>query len=581
MHGSLNATKSFILTKAPLPVELGVLNAADVAQWDTATPTTLIVTPVANTYTANSVIPDTAALVRLDFRLQVTIGAATATCIEFRQLFAISAQGALLPNSYSFENIVYNPSTSGPVRATGVFPPRRVFLGTCPLLSVTPGRVEINCEFADVTELWWANWAAKDEWGWYLDPDLGGRQELLRVMAWTSGTAPMLWFAAISPQSLTGNASPPQPSSRQGAEIIFFRAPAGFNSFRYSSDEKGFLDSNHGDRTMFHLARWMLSPLSWTQIEAKLKKRGSNPLPKEVELMSLRIKPDSPPPAILPKDPIDSIQKNFRRAFRPVCVEAALSRSPALDVALLPLGFDGGRDPPIPDGYTALLHRDALRDTVNSARALLWTRSAVGTSLTSTPSFDRQIWLAGNSGANDAMFRCLSANAADIDRVISFDATDGFPGQQLLPGTGVRAVAAAAKIRAKLGKTLRAVFVTTPHMWKTKDEYQKIETKLVATKADVVMLPPDSEWDTYWTYPPTSTSNPLLFEVLRAWDGNGLAASKRFGVMVPPPPAGRVQWLFWHEWSVDGGHLVTVPGGAAGAPPTIQVKTFFEDVLNG
>ena len=98
--------------------------------------------------------------------------------------------------------------------------------------------------------------------------------------------------------------------------------------------------------------------------------------------------------------------------------------------------------------------------------------------------------------------------------------------------------------------------------------YEEIEKKIQQTKVDITMLPLNAEWDNYWTYPPTATTNPLLFEVLHDWDGNGLASSKRMGDGLAR------QWLFWHEWSVHGGHLVPASTSAQG-----YVKTFLEDVL--
>jgi len=46
-YAKLNGgVKSFLLTKAPLPVKVGTLPAAQAPQWDTVTVTPLAVTPV-------------------------------------------------------------------------------------------------------------------------------------------------------------------------------------------------------------------------------------------------------------------------------------------------------------------------------------------------------------------------------------------------------------------------------------------------------------------------------------------------------------------------------------------------------
>jgi hypothetical protein len=166
------------------------------------------------------------------------------------------------------------------------------------------------------------------------------------------------------------------------------------------------------------------------------------------------------------------------------------------------------------------------------------------------------------------MFECLRNNAPDIDRIISNDASQA---KYVLVPIGIPVVTAAANTRKKLGKTLKAVFVTTPNLWRDKPEYQGYERQLMATKADVAMLPLDTEWDAYWKHPPTATSNSHLFEVLREWENNGLAASKRFGTGPKDE-----KWLFWHEWAVHGGHIVFVPGSTT----VDHVQTFFEDILN-
>jgi hypothetical protein len=575
LHAALGGKKSFLLVNAATPVALGTLTASQTTSWDTANVSALTVTWVSGTYKATVTVPGGVSHVRLDFDLSVTIGANTASCLEFRQLFAVGANGVLMPSQYSFHDHVFlagsGPGATSPIP---VRPPRRrTVLGACPLLSVTATSVTVNCEFLDVTELWWATWAAADVWGWYLDPDFHGRPDLLRVLAWTSGTAPMLWFVALSDKA----ADEAKTSPRPGADIIFFRAQAGFNSFRYSSDEKGFLADKHRDTTMFHLGRWLLSPLTEPETVAKLAKTGTAAKPLGVKYAGIRLRPNTPPPAIVPKDPMDAVHSDVRLAFRPSCVHDALDHSPSPDVAFFPLGFDGGgaSDPYTRGGgYTALLRAGALREVLSSARALLWIRGALSRAETATPVFDRQIWLLANSAANRQLFNCLIANAADIDRIISLDATKF--AEVLIP-MGIPAIQAASVAPRKAGKTFKAVIVTTPNMWSGKTAYLEIEKKLLATKADVVMLPPTPEFDAYWQYPPTATSNPLLLEALRFWDGSGLLASRRFGTIRGPDGSGS-QWLFWHEWSVDGGHLDPPPSGAAsGSPP--RVRTFFEDAL--
>ncbi|MEJ2855505.1 MULTISPECIES: hypothetical protein [unclassified Saccharothrix] len=385
------------------------------------------------------------------------------------------------------------------------------------------------------------------------------------MLAWTSGTAPMLWFVALSPKALEGAAGTMGPPPRPGADIVFFRAQAGFNSFRYSSDEAGFLHTRHADTTMFHLARWMLTPLPETALVAKRAKMGSSALPMRVEMAGMRLVPTAAPPKIQPPDPMDLMLTDVRWAFRPSGVETALAHGPAADIAFLPLGFDAAAAPdPFTrgGGYTALLQPGSLRDVMRSARALLWMRGAISRSEVATPTLDRQIWLLGNSAANRLMFDCLKGNADDVHRVISLDATA--QKENLLLTT---AVPIFKDIAGKPGKRLKVVIVTSPNMWgDVKKKYTHIKKQVEDTKVDVAVLPSDAEWDDYWKYPPTATSNPLLTEVLSAWATSGLAASKRFGTQ-----PGNLQWLFWHEWVVDGGHLETAPA--------MRVRPFLEDAL--
>ena len=580
----LGARKSFLLTGAPTPVTAVAVPPAQVAQWDAVAGTPLTVTPVPNTFRVNLTVPDTVTMLRLDFSLKVSVDGKTATCLEFHQLFQVGPGATLSPTQYAFTSVELTTGPGPGATAPLLVPTggaNRIVLGACPLVRVTTTTVEVNCEFLDVTQLWWAIWAAKDNWGWYLDPDLGGRPDRLRVLAWTSGTAPMLWFVSVSDNAANGGAAPATGGGRaQGADVVFFRAPAGFNSFVYTADESGFKHAMHGDRTMFHLARWLLSPLPHAEMTAKLAKPSIGGRPDRVMFASMRLIPDNPAPAISPADPLDLIPSGpdgFRWAFRPIGVEEALKQSPSEDIAFLPLSFDGFEGPFVSGGgYTALLKKDGLADILNSARALLWMRGAIHRNATAAPTTERQIWLLANSGANGPMFGCLRGNMSAIDRVITCDATSNQG--ILLLNPGVPAISAAAKARAKLQKAFKVVCVTTPNMWtgmkgKTqKAAFLDIQKQVIATGAAVTFLPADAEWDDYWTHPPTASSNPLTFEVMKAWDGNGLTKSKQFGTV-----SGGRQWLFWHEWSVNGGHL-EVSTGPTGATK-VRVRTFFEDAL--
>src|SRR5262249_27546964 len=110
----------------------------------------------------------------------------------------------------------------------------------------------INAEFVDATELWWA--IHKEEWNWYLNPALRGRPEHLRVLAWTGGGLPMIWFAVVPDAALKtlepaaapkdaggGKAGKEIPSTQDqpAADIVFFRPPPGINAFPYNPNADG------------------------------------------------------------------------------------------------------------------------------------------------------------------------------------------------------------------------------------------------------------------------------------------------------------------------------------------------------
>ncbi|NUS44730.1 MAG: hypothetical protein HOQ24_13710 [Mycobacteriaceae bacterium] len=591
-----------MLANATSPVAVGIVDPAKAAQWDSGPLPQASVSPVPGTSKATVTFPDSVKLIRLDFELAVKIGSNTATCLAFHQLFSVAQGGSLAPTQYSFDKVDVRrgPASAPPHAPVVAASGRRSFVGGSPLVGVTPDTVTVNCEFLDVTELWWGTWAGRDDFGWYLNPAFGARPERLRVLAWTSGTAPMLWFVSVSDRALDGTAPPVGPDAgegaatgadRPGADIVFFRAPAGFNAFFYTPDEKGFLAPLHGTptprhlgTTMSHLARWLLTPQPPAVIAAELARTGGGGPPFNAELMGRRLVPATvPPPRIAPADPIDLMTHDFRWAFRPVGVEEALRRAPAEDIAIMPLSFDGFKGPfAEAGGYQAFLKPDTVEPVLRSVWDLLWMRNAVHAKDTATPRRNRQAWILGNSAANRSVAAALTQNPAAFDRMINCDAT---PKDDNLIPVVLPAIKKAKKAREDLKKPFRVVMVTTPNMWPAdrthteKANFLAVQGLIKATGATVAFLPDDAEWDAYWTYPPTAASNPLLFDVLSAWDKNGLTASKRFGT-----GKNITQWLFWHEWSVDGGHLDTVPGStpAVGppSPPTQRVRGWLEDIVN-
>jgi hypothetical protein len=548
---------SFWISPAKPPVALGLLKPNDVASWDMAGTAPIALAPDKTPLSVVGIVPSGPAHVRLDFELVATAGGATQTVLAFKQLFLVDSNGSLVPSQFSFEDYVLAPSPSGPTRNKGgSVNGRRVFMGLHPLVVVSPGRVEINAEFVDVTELWWA--IRRDKLGWYLNPGLGGRQQHLRVLAWTGGGSPMLWFAVVpdaatktlDPAPPTGDAKGAAPASgtAAAADLVFFRPPPGENSFPYSADRRGFLDPHHDEKTLFVLARYLLSPLPLATLTAM---RGVN----QPERLADQIQPTRFNPKH-PVDPID-IASGFPTAFRPAGLEAALNRVGAPHVLFLPLGFDAT------PGYEAAT-KEGLKATIASALHVLWNNCAIARDAAGAPDLGhRQLWLVGHSAGNRSLWDCLLSNAADVGRVISFDATPR--SDNLAPGINVIKRAAAARKRRQL--TLDAFVITTPNMtndnrWGLDDQTDR---ELRATGASVTVLPDFAERSSYWRLPPTTSTNPYLRYLLAQWTDAELAASAK--------RPHRWNFLFFHELAVFGGHHVMPPT----TPPTL--RTFFQDAL--
>ncbi len=440
---------------------------------------------------------------------------------------------------------------------------------------MSPGNVSINAEFVDATALWWM--VRNDKWGWYLNPELAGRPEHLRVLAWTGGGDPMIWFAVLpdaavfsdfSPQPPGGAHADPGAAPSTATDLVFFRPPPGVNSFPYDASAKGFADSRHDDTTMYILARYLLSPIPADRFDA-IKKGGKVRLPA---LLSDQIVPVSTNPTT-PADPIEidvASGQGFRAKFRPVGLEGAFNRGGGARVMLLPLAA-GDTDHP----YETVIMGD-LKTTVRSALQLLWNGFAIGRMASATPSFDRrELWLAGHSAGNLSMWACLQSNQADVERIISFDPSP--KASSLTPGTAI--IALASRTRAKASKTLDVFAVTTPNL--TQDAKtgldDKTDLELRRTGAAITVLPDFSRRSTYWQLPSTSTSNDYLRYLLTQWSDDLLAQSAK-------TPA-RWFFLFFHELAVFGGDLVrpsappAKPGQKAPAAPTPTVKTFFETAL--
>jgi hypothetical protein len=577
---------SFWLSAQTPPIALGLLRQpGGTATWDTAKVAAIPLTPTRTPLMVRGTIPAGPLQARLDFELEARAGGVTKTVLAFRQLFLLTAESkSLVPTNYSVEDFTLNPTPKGPVRQKGTSPTgRRQFSGQHPLLTNRPGQIAINTEFVDATELWWAIHQDRP-WGWYLHPDLGGRQEHLRVLAWTGGGSPMIWFAAIpdaasetldpAPAKADAKAGDPkvggsksaQPVTHQPpADIVFFRPPPGANSIRYMPTAAGFSDPGHDNTTLHILARYLLSAIPANAF-ARIKQAGTV---KQPEFLADQIQPTSTNPTT-PANPMD-IARGLWTAFRPVGLEGAVNRAGPPHVLFLPLGFDAEA------GYEAARQAD-LKTTLASALNVLWNNGAVANKAQAPPDpAARQLWLAGHSAGNLSMWRCLSNNAASVDRVISFDATP--KGANL--DVGVTIIQQAVRARKAMGKGLDIFVITSPNMLNKVNPFnlrstppivvplgmdQATDEQLRRTGAVVTLLPDFAE-ATYWQIAPAAKMNLYLRYLLTNWRDAELDAS----AMSPR----NWNFLFFHEYAVYGGHLVAAPD------PNTQpsLRSFFEDAL--
>ena len=561
---------SFWLSPTKPPVALGSIKLTDLPKFETAVAVDIPLTAGKTPLTVEGIVPTGVSHVRLDFDLKATVSGTTTSVLAFRQVFAVGSQ-ALMPVGSAVEDYVFEASPSGPVRKKGAsMTGFRRYLWAHPLVATTPSRVTINAEFVDATELWWA--IRKDDWGWYLNSALGGRHEHLRVLAWTGGGAPMLWFAVIPDAAVTtleaaskdakpastGVAAQKSPSSPP-ADIVFFRPPPGANSFPYKATADGFADKRHDDTTLHILARYLLSPRPIDQLKGLTGVKGAVDLADQIQ-----------PTSTKPTTPVDpmTIAMVLWTAFRPVGLEAALNRVAVPHVLLLPLGFDAAQtkegEPRDPGGYEGAFGPD-VKATVRSALFVLWNNGAIARELETAPSVgDRQLWLVGHSAGNLGMWSCLEKNQADVDRVISLDAAP----KSLNFASGIRTITNAVKVRAKQKKTVEAFFIVTPHLTGHKEGLDDAtDRELRGTKASVTVLPDFSERTDYWKLPPTAATNPYLLNLLSKWTPKELQASADKGL-------GNWRFLFLHELAAFGGHLEPAPGTKAQ-----RVRTFFQDAL--
>lgn len=596
----LGGPASFWLTVKPgaSPASLGIVPSR--SGWDTATPTPIAMTVGGGGLQATGKVPVTAlpALVRLDFKLvaPASLGAAASGAggpietLGFQQLLSIDAGGVVTDVAHVITGYTMTRASAaaqsgneGRVAPTKTRSARREFPARHPLLQIDPAKqplkpqLIVDAEFIDVTESFWAAHAAADGVRWYLHPDLGGRADNLRVLAWTGGDKPMIWFAAPTDDAVQTLVPP---GVQSGADIVFFRPVGSDNSFFYPATAAGFLAAKHRTTTLFILPRYLLSPIQVSPLTptsptppiiAKLTAQGLQTPGHLGDVISNATKPSA--------DPMTDAT-NFPAVFQPVGLEGAIAASNQPHVLFLPLGHDAATATDL-GGYRGAMLPDQKR-SIGNALAVLWTVGAVGTKDTDAPDFSvsrkRQLWIAGHSAANAQMTNCLNANSADVDRLISHDAKASFG--PILFTMVAPAIGAAAAVRKKKGKSFEAFIITSPHIDDTPQpsvgamNFQTVDMSRFAQQtkagATIVLLPDlnSSQDKLYWQISPAaalSTNNPFMRNLLSRWTDAQIDASAKH--------PNNWFFLFFHEFAVFGGHRESSFGGG------VRVRTFFEDAL--
>jgi hypothetical protein len=593
-------SSSFWLQPTAVPVAIGVVDT-QLDRWATDTPIPISVTRTSHT-SVLATLPVGPVEIRVDFDLQVTIDGTTKTVLAFRQLFFLFADGKLSPMRFAFEDFTYEkapaaavvpgstpaqgPQGKPPVRAAGtdvnkgfrhgmgmhplclssadLLPPNPAKNGPGPKNAVPrrTKRLFINAEMVDATDLFWVLHAKADAER-YLHPALGGRPEHLRVLAWTTGKLPMIWFAAVPDAAL-------QKTETSAADIVFFRPPPGANSFTHKPDLKGFKDDRHHVSkdgkvsTLWMLARFLLS----SQPMAALVTAVADPsIQTSFSDQIQRTVPRNTNGKIVPASPVPHIS-SFESSFRACGMERSVDRSGAPHVLFFPLASEH-------DGYPGAV-RPGLKHIVESAILCLWTRCALALDIpasTISPNLDeptppkqqapsvakRQLWLGAHSAGNLSLAQALANNGADVDRALSFSATH-FVGTIESVIAGLTAAATARKAR---GKTLDAFVVNAPDLTKTwlpppgRHAYEGVATirgvsmdvslarKVLATGARVTFLPAFADQLTHYTIRPVISMVPILHNLVGAWKDAEIDDA-----------AGRPhdwQFLFFHEYPMHGG----------------------------
>ncbi|RST17545.1 hypothetical protein E2C00_01435 [Streptomyces sp. WAC05374] len=452
-------------------VAVTALDAREVLTWSdpaVGRPCTPVGTP--SHTDCSFTVPDTAAALRLTFSVRLRVGGHDEEALTVTQRLTVGARGRLVPDAYEvprYRLTVFDRGGNTEVRqkvphwapGRGV----RGFFGHHPLLEVTGGStVEVDTEFLDVTNLWWAlhfrtcpNNVEAGFNPWYLEPTANPRPARLRVLVSTRVT-PVLWFATL-PEAAGGQAAPPDkealPDGTTVGGYVFFRPVA--SAYAYPSTGMGALtEPLHATKGMRNLCRFLL------QGHNRADKGRITGLPDWHQLIDHSTGTTNPLGAYgaLPCGMEYALDRTAPRL---------LAETRSLRVLLMP----------VPDSQYGTAKGPGNAGRVSAALRLLWTLGlygGVGQQLLRTgepqPLVAPQpgatapargtlrvaddVWVGGFSSGGHALWELLgdAGNRATTGRALVFDTVDWRLGQQRLLAT--------AKAR---GKRLQVRIVWSPY----------------------------------------------------------------------------------------------------------------------
>ncbi|MFC4120611.1 hypothetical protein [Nonomuraea zeae] len=540
--------KGHPLLRGAVQVEVRALAPAELAGWaDPAAGRPCPAAGAASEVAASFTVPDTAAGLRLTFTVRLRAAGQDEEALSVVQRLTVARPGVLVPDAYQLDRFAVQLRRRGgggevlqEVPSTQPAGLRR-FFGRHPLLRMAAGDTpEIDTEFLDATNLWWAlhfrvcqNNREDGFNPWYLEPACNDRPGRLRVLLNTRVT-PMLWFASLPPEL-------DLPDETSVGGYVFFRPIA--SAYAYPSTWPDVLSAPvHATTGLRNLCRYVLRGHTRT---GKTKITG---LPDWHQLL------DHSPDA---GHPLNGY------AFLPCGMEHALDRTAprlvsdtrSLRVLLLP----------VPEKNSPVFRYGGNAGPGNTARLaaairLLWTRGGFGgpgqqlleageiappqppqpglaAPAKGTLRVARDVWAGAYSSAGDALWALLDdpGNRAGVARALVFD-TVRFddPGQARLLAT--------AKARAAgRGPGLQVRIVWSPSAMRHAPTPEFLGA-LRGHGAQPVVWP--KAGDSYFRAPP-NPANPwaeYVFADAKPW------TAAQF------PPDKLVDW--WHQFAVFAGEEI-------------------------